>query len=259
MRDAFEEKGFVFAPNFFSTAETDVLLGALDACLADVGDPTRFILEKDGKTVRTVVNAHLWNDRFRTLTRHPALLTAVEEILGEPAYAWQMGINAKAALKGDVWFWHQDYPAYRADDFIAEPRMVNALIFLDPVTDLNGPLMLAPGSHRMEEGLPERSDGGTSYSFRYSGADFIARTVAETGIDIPKGEAGSVIFMHVNALHASGANLSPWPRRMITLTYNAISNKATRRSIRPAHIVPDDKDTPALTALGPDCLSEPTR
>jgi ectoine hydroxylase len=71
---------------------------------------------------------------------------------------------------------------------------------------------------------------------------------------VPTGAAGSVIFMNVNTLHGSTANLSPWSRRLITLTFNAISNKATSPSARPAHIVPDDRDVPPLTPLGRDCL-----
>jgi ectoine hydroxylase len=165
-----------------------------------------------------------------------------------------MGINCKAAFAGDVWFWHQDYPAYLEDDHIPEPRMVNALIFLDEVTSLNSPLMLVPGSHRYRDEMPEVSDQGTSYTFRYSGVETIKQQVAKAGIDVPTGAAGSVILMNVNTLHGSTANLSPWSRRLITLTFNAFSNKATSPSTRPAHIVPDDRDVPPLTPLGGDCL-----
>ena len=88
------------------------------------------------------------------------MLGTVEELLGEQVYAFQLAINCKAAFNGDVWFWHQDYPTYRYDDHIAEPRMVNALIFLDEVTTLNGPLMLVPGSHRAGHRQDRRVDAG---------------------------------------------------------------------------------------------------
>jgi ectoine hydroxylase len=78
--------------------------------------------------------------------------------------------------------------------------------------------------------------------------------VHEGGILAPTGPAGSTIFMNVNTLHGSTANMSPWPRRLITLTYNAMSNKATSPSVRPRHIVHDDRDLPALTPLATDCL-----
>jgi ectoine hydroxylase len=250
----YEEKGFVFCPGLLSAPEVGVLTADLDAILAADPDERRVILEADGVTPRTVVNPHLYRDAYARLIRHPALLAAVEGLLGEQAYAWQMGINCKAAFAGDVWFWHQDYPAYLEDDHIPEPRMVNALIFLDEVTSLNSPLMLVPGSHRYRDEMPEVSDQGTSYTFRYSGVETIKQQVAKAGIDVPTGAAGSVILMNVNTLHGSTANLSPWSRRLITLTFNAFSNKATSPSTRPAHIVPDDRDVPPLTPLGGDCL-----
>ncbi len=255
MQRDYDEQGFAFRPELLSTAEAAALNAELDRILALPLDDKRVILEKDGKTPRTVVNPQLWSEVFGRLVHHPKLLAAVEELLGEEVYAWQMGINCKAAFNGDVWFWHQDYPAYRKDDHIPEPRMVNALVFLDRVNSLNSPLMLVPGSQRLTSDMPEHTDQGTSYSFRYTTREVIEAEVARAGIFVPTGPAGSVIFMNVNTLHGSTANLSPWSRRLVTLTYNAMSNKATSRSVRPAHIVPDDRDVVALTALPADCLT----
>ncbi len=250
----YARQGFVFAPSLLAQAEVDVLTADLDAILAEEPDPQRVIREKDGTTPRTVVNPHLHRDVYARLVRHPALLATVEALLGEQVYAFQMGVNCKAAFAGDVWFWHQDYPAYLEDDHIPTPRMVNALIFLDEVSMLNSPLMIVPGSHAAAERMPAESDQGTSYTFRYSGLDLVREEVAARGIEVPTGPPGSVIFMHVNALHGSTANLSPWPRRLITLTFNALSNKATARSVRPAHIVPDDRDAGPLLPLDARCL-----
>ena len=144
----YEEKGFVFRPELLSAGDVGVLTSDLEETLASGADDQRVILEADGVTPRTVVNPHLYRDAYARLIRHPALLATVEELLGEQVYAWQMGVNCKAAFAGDVWFWHQDYPAYLEDDHIPEPRMVNALIFLDEVSSLNSPLMLVPGSSR---------------------------------------------------------------------------------------------------------------
>jgi ectoine hydroxylase len=254
LRSEYERAGFAFRPGLLTAAEIGVLTDDLDVILAAPPNPQRVIREKDGVTPRTVVNPHLYRDAYARLVRHPALLATVTELLGEEVYAFQMGVNCKAAFAGDVWFWHQDYPAYLEDDHIAEPRMVNALVFLDEVTSLNSPLMIVPGSHSATEAMPTATDQGTSYTFRYSGVELIKEQVAARGIEVPTGPAGSVIFMNVNALHGSTANLSPWSRRLITLTFNAFSNKATSRSVRPAHIVPDDHDLPPLTPLGPDCL-----
>jgi ectoine hydroxylase len=134
--------------------------------------------------------------------------------------------------------------------------MVNTLMFLDEVNTLNGPLMIVPGSYRHVPVRPEVSDKGTSYSFRYADNETVTDLVGHGGIVAPTGPAGSTIFMHVNTLHGSTANLSPWPRRMITLTYNAMSNKATSPSARARHIVYDDRHLGALTPLPANCLDE---
>lgn len=255
MRQEYEARGYVFRPDLLTAAEVAILNGELDRILAAPRDERRVILEMDERTPRTVVNPQLWNAVYGRLVRHPKLVAAAADLLGEGVYAWQMGINCKAAFNGDIWFWHQDYPAYRKDDHIPEPRMVNALVFLDEVSHLNGPLMLVPGSQRLTDDMPEHTDQGTSYAFRYTTREVIEQEVRRAGIEVPTGPAGSVIFMNVNTLHGSGANLSPWSRRLITLTYNAMSNKATARSVRPAHIVPDDRDVPAIVPLGSDCLT----
>jgi ectoine hydroxylase len=106
----------------------------------------------------------------------------------------------------------------------------------------------------MESEWPEESTQGTSYKIRYSGTGTIEAEVRRGGIVAPTGPAGSVLFMHTNVLHGSGSNLSPWRRRMISLTYNAISNKATAPTIRSRDVVPDDSAVPALEMLGDDCL-----
>lgn len=254
MAAEYADRGYVFRESLLSTDEITVLTDELDRIVAGNEPQAGIIFETDGITPRTVFNPHLYSDVYDRLIRHPKVLGAVEDLLGEQAYAFQLGINCKAAFNGDVWFWHQDYPTYRYDDHIAEPRMVNALIFLDEVTNLNGPLMIVPGSHRLEAGKTEESTAGTSYTLRYAEPDAIESEVRRGGVVAPTGAAGSVIFMNPNALHGSTANLSPWPRRMITLTYNAMSNKATSPSVRSRDIIYDDTDLPALVPLDDDSL-----
>jgi ectoine hydroxylase len=249
----YEEVGHIFRRRLLSAEEVTTINDELDRIVGDPDSPG-LVLEKDRCTLRSVFNPHLYNDVLGRLVRHPLVLGTVEDLLGEPVYVFQLVVNNKAPFNGDLWFWHQDYPTYRADDHIAECRMVNALIFLDEVTQFNGPLMVVPGSHRMESEWPDESTQGTSYKIRYSGTGMIEAEVQRGGIVAPTGPAGSVMFMHPNVLHASGSNLSPWRRRVISLTYNAVSNKATAPTTRSRDIVPDDTKVTALEALGDDCL-----
>jgi ectoine hydroxylase len=252
----YRRDGFAYRSALLSATEARVLVDETERLLTGERPAERFLLEKDGATVRTIVNPHLYSDVFERLICHPTLLAAAQELLGDEVYVFQMGVNNKASFNGDVWFWHQDYPGYHYDDHIPTSNMVNTLIFLDEVTTLNGPLMIVPGSFRHVPERPEVSDKGTSYSFRYADNDTVTELVSSGGIVAPTGPAGSTIFMQVNTLHGSTANLSPWPRRMITLTYNAMTNKATSPSTRAKHIVYDDRDLPALTPLHDNCLEQ---
>ncbi|MEP7202211.1 MAG: phytanoyl-CoA dioxygenase family protein [Ilumatobacteraceae bacterium] len=252
----YNRDGYAFRPGLMSPTEASVLVCETERLVQGEHRADRFLLEKNATTVRTIVNPHLYSDVFERMIRHPTLLAGAQEILGDDVYVFQMGVNNKASFNGDVWFWHQDFPGYHYDDHIPAPRMVNTLIFLDEVTNLNGPLMVVPGSYRHVPDKPEVSDKGTSYSFRYADAETVTAQVNEGGIIAPTGPAGSVVFMHVNTLHGSTANLSPWPRRMVTLTYNAMSNKATSPSSRARHIVYDDRELPALVPLHATCLHE---
>jgi L-proline 4-hydroxylase len=249
----YEEVGHIFRPGLLSAEEVATINDELDKIVAD-GQRPGLVLEKDERTLRSVFNPHLYSNVLARLVRHPRVLGAVEDLLGEPVYVFQLVVNNKAPFNGDMWYWHQDYPTYRADDHIPECRMVNVLIFLDEVTQFNGPLMVVPGSHRMESEWPDESTQGTSYKIRYSGTGVIEAEVQRGGIVAPTGPAGSVMFMHPNVLHGSGSNLSPWRRRLISLTYNALSNKATTPTTRSRDIVPDDSTVPALEALRDDCL-----
>jgi ectoine hydroxylase len=252
----YRRDGFAFRTGLLSAAEAGVLAHEAERLISGERPPDRFLLEKDGVTVRTMVNPHLYSDVFARLVRHPTLLATARALLDDEVYVFQLGVNHKAGFNGDVWFWHQDYPGYHIDDHIPTPNMVNTLVFLDDVNVLNGPLMIVPRSHRHVPECPEVSDKGTSYAFRYADNATVTELVRDGGIVAPTGPAGSVIFMNVNTMHGSTANLSPWPRRMITLTYNAMSNKATSPSTRAKHIVYDDRDLAALVPMHASCLDE---
>src|SRR5262249_50887068 len=108
----------------------------------------RHIVEKGGKAVRSVYGSHNTDDVFGRLVRHPRLLKSAESILDDQVYVHQFKINVKAAFAGDVWDWHQDYIFWREEDGMPTSRVTNIALYLDDVTEFNGPLFLIPGSHR---------------------------------------------------------------------------------------------------------------
>jgi ectoine hydroxylase len=195
---------------------------------------------------------HTYNEAFNRLVHHPKILGPVHDLLKEQVYVFQLLVNFKAPFSGDQWPWHQDYPTYHADDGMRAPNLINCLIFMDEVSEYNGPLMLIPGSHKVNFPLPELDTTTTSYPGRWTPTEWIADLAKKNGITAPKGPPGSVIFAHTNIVHGSPPNMSPWGRTMASLTLNAIANASTSTR-RPDYITPRDR-TP-LEILDEDRLA----
>ncbi|MGH6900952.1 MAG: phytanoyl-CoA dioxygenase family protein [Geminicoccaceae bacterium] len=250
--EQFTDAGYLFLPGVFASAEVEVLRREVPEILAQ--QRPEVVREKDGTTPRTAFAAHTYNDLFGRLARHPRLIGPVEQLLGGPVYIHQFKINAKAAFDGDVWQWHQDYGTWQRDDDMPEARAMNVALFLDDVTEFNGPLMLIPKSHK--RGVLEAGHDVTTTSYPLWTLDHatIRALVEDGGLVAPKGPAGSVLMFHGNLVHASPSNLSPWHRTIVYISACHVDNHI-RRFQRPAWIA--HRDFAPIAALPDDCLLEP--
>ena len=167
----FRDDGFVFVPDLVSRGDIDQVRDELDGLCRLTRDEV--ILESDGRTVRSVMNPQAFSDPFGRFVRHPALLGPVRQLLERDVYLFQCVINMKRPFHGAVWQWHQDFPTYYHDDAMPEPRLVNALVFIDEVREFNGPLMLIPASHTAPAYETAVDDSTTSYPLR--AADDVGR------------------------------------------------------------------------------------
>jgi ectoine hydroxylase len=221
----FRQYGFLFVPELLPADEMKVVNTALPRLMEY--QRREIVREKDGTTVRSIINSHLFDGMMERLVRHPRLIEPAMQLSDGPVYIFQSIVNFKRPFTGDVWQWHQDYPIYRADDAMASPRGVNVLVFLEDVNEHNGPLMIVPGTHELVTEMPEIDTKTTSYPLRSPKTEWIRDVILKRGIVTPKGKAGSVIFQHLNTLHGSGPNMSPWGRTMLSLTLSSVDNKAT--------------------------------
>jgi ectoine hydroxylase len=250
---AYRRDGFFVARAFVPVSALDRLLSETPAILAR--ESPRQILERDGRTVRSVYGPHQTSPVVAEFGRLPALAGAAMDLIGEGVYIHQSKINVKASFTGDQWEWHQDYIYWLRDDGIRAPNLVNAAVFLDEVTQFNGPLTLIPGSHTRgvlavdeKDGQPagyEEAPGWVStltadekYGVREEVIEELARA---GGMVSPMGPAGTVLFFHPNILHASVRNISPYSRRTLIVVYNGVSNPATNTaSPRPEFLAARD-------------------
>jgi ectoine hydroxylase len=218
----FNREGWLFLPELFSQEEVDLL--AREAVTIYDADRPEVWREKSGAP-RTAFAAHLYNEAFG--------------IFGEKVYMHQYKINAKSAFTGDVWQWHQDYGTWKRDDGMPEPRAMNIAIFLDEVMPINGPLMLVPRSQHAGDLKASHDLETTSYPLWTLDEETVTRLVKEGGIVAPTGKAGGMLMFHGNLVHGSAGNITPYPRKIVYLTLNAVSNYI-RTPTRPEYIAHRD-------------------
>lgn len=189
------------------------------------------ITEPGKQEIRSIFGIHELSDRFDRLTRDTRLLDMVHQLLGSDAYIHQSRINFKPGFHGKGFDWHSDFETWHAEDGMPRMRAVSFSIALTDNTPFNGPLMLIPGSHKtfvpcvgrtpednyqsslkkQELGVPNEQD--------------LQKMADQYGIQAPTGPAGSLIIFECNTLHASNANMSPWPRSNLFFVYNSVENR----------------------------------
>jgi len=263
----YDERGFLFIEQCFTPEEVAHLQAELPPLLSR--ERPQRVLEKDGRTVRSVYGAHLESPLFSRLCRDQRILETVHTLLGGDVYIYQLKLNAKMPLAGDVWVWHQDFIFWLKEDGTPAPRLVSATVYLDEVTEFNGPLLLIPGSHRegmievsSKDYVPTGYEGSPQWisnltaDLKYTlDRSVIERMVRQYGIVAPKGPPGSVLFFHPNLFHASGPNLSPFDRMLALITYNRVDNApAPRPNPRPDFLC--GRDFTPLRPLRPFDLIE---
>src|SRR5881628_1854446 len=255
----FDEQGFLFFPNCFSEEEVAVLRSEADEIFRS--NRQEVWREKTGAP-RTAFAAHTYCEAFRLMAHHPRLVEPLMQLFGEGVYVHQFKINAKAAFEGDVWQWHQDYGTWARDDGMPDARAMNIAVFLDEVYPFNGALMLVPRSHKGGTLAAGHDLSTTSYPLWTLDQDTVTRLCREAerdgepGIVAPTGKPGSVLMFHGNLVHASTANITPYPRKIVYLTLCAVSNYI-RTPTRPEWIA--HRDFRPIVAVADDALIEYAR
>ncbi len=249
--EQFHKDGYLLIQGLFDEKETQVLQDAAKTVYAL--DREEVFREVDGKTARTAFAAHTYNEAFYRLGRHPRLINPVEQLLDGKVYMHQYKVNAKAAFKGDVWQWHQDYGTWARDDHMPEARAMNIALYVNSANEFNGPLWMIPGSHK--QGVFEAGHDleTTSYPLWTLDKKTITKLVDEGGIVSAHGNAGSVLMFYSTLVHCSPPNMSPWPRTVVYLSLCHVDNHI-RRFKRHEWIA--HRDFTPIEPLPDNCLHE---
>lgn len=214
--DAFECDGFTVCPSFLPKETVIGLLQEAEEvitgnCLAS-HNKERMEMEPDqpadGAAVRRLYEPCSYYPRARVLSEMTELLDNVEQLFGPNLLFHYSKLNMKPAKVGSVVEWHQDlsyYPMTNSDSLAV-------LFYLDDTDEDNGALKIIPGAHH--EALMNHSTEGF-----FQGR--VTEPVDESAAVRICGGAGTAIFMHGLAPHASAPNVSQRNRRTLILSYRA--------------------------------------
>ena len=227
----YTDDGLVFFPALFDPREIEALKAEQARILAL--DLEAHLKAEDGEFLGTTA-MHRVSELYERLLCDERLLGIAEQLLGSPLYCHQYKIILKEPLGKLSLPWHQDFGPWLHHDGMPEPNALSIGIYLDEVTEFNGPIMYIPGSHA--RGLLEFEvlDVPGTTPIPSLPAATVTELAAQKGVVAPKGPAGSVVIFDCCTAHASGPNLSPWPRNLIYLSYNRVDN-AIENPTRPDH------------------------
>lgn len=251
--DTFRREGFVVIERAFSAPE----MAVLQATLPEITDPSRAKVGFDDASgmVRLSHGAHLYNEAVRRLSLHPRLVQPAQRLLDAEFHIYQSRLTIKPGMSGVAasgWVWHQDFSTWHRADGMPEPRAIVTFTFLDDVTAANAPVLVIPRSHDrgLLETIPGADRGG------YENVAILPDTVRElgqrNGVLALTGPVGTLVFMSCALVHASGENISPLRRALLSVVFNPIHNRPRHPRPNQEHWVP--AETVPVRPLADDCL-----
>jgi ectoine hydroxylase-related dioxygenase (phytanoyl-CoA dioxygenase family) len=202
-----QRDGFLVVRDFFSAPEIAALLQWTEELeKAPEASGRHWVYREDSVTqpgqrvIQRIENFCPYHEGFDRFIRHSALAGWAGALMGGPVVLFKDKINFK--MPGGAGFKaHQDQQAGWST---YAPLFVTAMVSLDPATLENGCLEIAAGRHR--EGL--------------IGQQWVPLEEQGLELEVIPTAPGDVIFFDSYVPHASKANLTGSPRRILYITYN---------------------------------------
>jgi non-heme Fe2+,alpha-ketoglutarate-dependent halogenase len=183
--------GYVFPVPVLSTDEARQYCERLERAERDLGGPLRGAYR---------IKPHLLFTWLADLVRHPAILDAVEDVLGPDLLCWNTSFFTKEARSPGFVSWHQDATYWG----LSEPEVLTAWVAFTDSTPANGNMRVIPGSHRTQ--VPH-IDTFHPDNLLSRGQEISVEVDEARAVDIVL-RAGEMSLHHVLMVHGSGANPS---------------------------------------------------
>jgi non-haem Fe2+, alpha-ketoglutarate-dependent halogenase len=189
---AYNRDGYLAPVRAMSEAEARAARSHLERIEAGLGGPLRGDLRH---------KAHLLFSFLADLIRHPAILDAVEDVLGPDILCWNTNFFIKEAETPSFVSWHQDSTYWG----LSSPDVCTAWVAITPSNLDNGAMAVIPRSHTRDQ-IPHRDT--------FDRHNLLTRG-QEIAVEVDENEAvplvlrlGEMSLHHVRLVHGSPPNPS---------------------------------------------------
>jgi non-heme Fe2+,alpha-ketoglutarate-dependent halogenase len=201
-KDSYARDGIFFPLDVMSPVEAGRLLQRFEA--AEIAQGGRLA----GRSNQKPHLLHTWLDQ---LVRHPAILDAVEDVLGPDLLCWGSQFFTKNAQDEAYVSWHQDGTYWG----LSEPDVVTAWVALTPSTRENGCMRVIPGTHK--SAVPH-ADTFADRNLLSRGQEIAVDVDLDQAVDVVL-RPGQMSLHHVLIFHGSEQNTSDMRRIGFAIRY----------------------------------------
>lgn len=205
---AYARDGYLAGVRVFDTEAAARLRAEVEALERQPGDPA------SGRPMTQFmrVNGHIVIPLMAELARSPAIVDAVETILGPDILVWSVEFFIKEPGVKKIVSWHQDLTYWGMGETDDE---VTAWVALSDVTVEAGCMRFLPGSHK--GGIVKHND-------TFAENNLLSRGQEIEGVDETKAvhgplRPGEMSLHHGRCFHASGPNVSDGRRIGLVIRY----------------------------------------
>jgi ectoine hydroxylase-related dioxygenase (phytanoyl-CoA dioxygenase family) len=167
-----------------------------------------------------LLQVHLVQSWADELVRHPAVLDAVEDMLGPNLFAWKNKCFLKPPRPNLYVSWHQDDYNENFDSL----DTLTTWVALSDSTAKHGCVRVIDGSHR--RGKIPHIEKPTKDNLSTRGPQLTEPFDESLAVDLEL-RPGEMSIHHPRVIHGSGANVSGQPRIGFATVYVATSTKQT--------------------------------
>ena len=201
--DAFARDGYHFPLRGLSGEKALAYRQRMEHSEATLGGPLRGALRSKPHLIFTWAN---------DLIRLPAILDAVEDILGPNLLVWSTSFFIKEARDPSYVSWHQDSTYWG----LSHPDVVTAWLALSVSIKANGCMRVIPGSH-LKDQLPHQ-DTFAENNLLTRGQEVMVEVDEADAVDVEL-QPGEFSLHHVRLVHGSDPNAADYRRIGYAIRY----------------------------------------